>query len=91
MKKKAIIVAVGALIVCGLLVSTIALAGVGNNDKNGWQVNGPHYNLNIIAKDKHADVGDSSGHTMFVKDDGKTKIIMTQDPGGEFYVVDRNG
>lgn len=91
MKKKAIIVAVGALIVCGLLVSTIALAGVGNNDKNGWQVNGPHYNLNIIAKDKHADVGDSSGHTMFVKDDGKTKIIMTQDPDGEFYVVDRNG
>ena len=87
--KKLTIVAVGALIVCGLLVSTIALAGVENNDKNGWQVNGAHYNLNIIAKDRHADVGDSYGHTLFVKDDGKTQIYMTQ--GDEFKVLDRNG
>jgi hypothetical protein len=87
--KKLTIVAVGALIVCGLLVSTIALAGVENNDKNGWQVNGAHYNLNILAKDTHADVGDSDGHTMFVKDNGKTQIYMTQ--GDEFKVLDRNG
>jgi hypothetical protein len=87
--KKLTIVAVGALIVCGLLVSTIALAGVENNNKNGWQVNGAHYNLNIIGKDRHADVGDSDGHTMFVKEDGKTQIYMTQ--GDEFKVLDRNG
>jgi uncharacterized lipoprotein NlpE involved in copper resistance len=91
MKKKLIIVAVGALVVCGLLLSSGVFADVGNNDKNGFQVNGPHYNLNIIGVDKHGEVGDSSGHTMFVKLDGKTKIIMTQNESGVFDVVDRNG
>lgn len=86
MKKKLAIVAIGALVLSCLLMGSTALAGNGNDMPSGQ-----HYNLNIIAKDKHADVGDSSGHTMFVKDDGRTKIIMTQDDDGEFYVVDRNG
>ena len=90
MKKKLIIVAIGALVVCGLLLSSAVLAFGGNN-KDGFKVNGDHYNLNIIGKDKHADVGDSSGNTMFVKLDGKTRIYMTQDMDGEFKVVDRNG
>jgi len=92
MKKKLIIVAIGALVVCGLLLSSAVLAFGGNN-KDGFKVNGKHYNLNIIGvgNDNHGDVGDSSGHTMFVKLNGKTKIIMTQDPEGEFDVVDRNG
>jgi hypothetical protein len=89
--KKSIIVAIGALVVCSLLLSSGAFAGVGNNDKNGFQVNGKHYNLNIIGVDKHGEVGDSMGHTMFVKLDGKTRIYMTQDTDGEFKVVDRNG
>ena len=89
--KKTIIVAIGALVVAGLFLSSVVLAGVGNNPKNGFQVNGEHYNLNIIGKDKHADVGDSSGHTMFVKLDGKTRIYMTQNESGVFDVVDRNG
>ena len=92
MKKKLIIVAVGALVVCGLLLSSGALAGVEKNEKNGFQVNGPHYNLNIIGVDKgDKTVGDSSGHTMFVKLTGRTKIIMTQNESGVFDVVDRNG
>src|SRR5512136_3111375 len=55
-----------------------------------WQVNGPHYNLNIIGSKTAKDVGDSDGHTMFVRMDGKTRILMTQDGGG-FLVTDRNG
>ena len=91
MKKKLIIVAIGALVVCGLLLSSAVLAFGGNN-KDGFKVNGKHYNLNIIGVDKgDKPVGDSSGHTMFVKLNGKTKIIMTQDTDGEFKVVDRNG
>ena len=89
--KKTSIIAIGALVVAGLFLSSVVLAGVGNNDKNGFQVNGNHDTLNIIGKDKHAEVGDSSGNTMFVLENGKTKIIMTQDTDGEFKVVDRNG
>jgi hypothetical protein len=74
---------IAALILCTILVS----AGVGNS----IPVNGKHYNLNIIGVDKHGEVGDSNGHTMFVKLDGKTKIVMTQDPEGNFDVTDRNG
>ena len=90
--KNKYILAIGALVVvAGLFLSSVVLANVGNNDKNGFQVNGNHYNLNIIGKDKHADVGDSSGHTMFVLENGKTRIYMTQDDLGVFDVVDRNG
>ena len=89
--RKTSIIAIGALVVAGLFLSSVVLAGVGNNDKNGFQVNGKHYNLNIIGKDRHADVGDSSGHTMFVLENGRTKIIMTQNESGVFDVVDRNG
>ncbi len=70
----------------GLLAASASLAG-----GSKWQVNGPHYNLNIIGMEKHGTVGDSDGHTMFVKLDGKTKIVMTQSTGGSFQVTDRNG
>ena len=64
---------------------------VSSGNKGGWQVNGKHYNLNIIGAKNVGDVGDSSGHTMFVRLNGKTKILMTQDPTGTFDVVDRDG
>ena len=97
--KKTSIIAIGALVVAGLFLSSVVLAGngVGNNDKNGFQVNGKHYNLNIIGAKNASEVGnnkivgESMGHTMFVDLYGKTKIIMTQDPDGEFEVVDRSG
>ncbi len=80
MKKKLIIVAVGALVICGLLLSSGALAA------------GQHsYKLNIIGVDDKKNVGDSMGHTLFVKLDGKTRIIMTQAEDGVFQVTDRNG
>jgi hypothetical protein len=87
--KKTSIIAIGALVVAGLFLSSVVLANVGNNEKNGFQVNGKHYNLNIIGAKNVGDIGDSMGHTMFVDLYGKTKIIMTQ--GDEFKVVDRCG
>jgi hypothetical protein len=51
---------------------------------------GAHYNLNIIgvAKDKTADMTDTSRHTIFVPLEGKTAIKLAE---GEFQVLDGNG
>lgn len=82
---KKLCLGIAVLLAFGMMAS-VAVAGVGNQLPSG-----PHYNLNIIgAKDKN-DVGDSMGHTLFVKEEGKTKILMTQDPDGVFQVVDRDG
>ncbi len=85
MKEKTLI---GTILAMLLIAASIASAGVGNTLQG---VNGKHYNLNIIGVDKHGEVGNSMGHTLFVKLNGKTKIVMTQDPDGEFKVTDRNG
>jgi hypothetical protein len=85
MKKRLYALIIGAVIVTSLLMCSTAYAGVGSS----IPVNGQHYNLNIIGKEKHGDVGDSNGHTMFVKEYGRTQIYMTQ--GDEFKVLDRNG
>ena len=74
------------LALCLVMAASIFAAG-----GNGMPVNGKHYNLNIIGMDKHGTVGDSNGHTMFVKLDGRTKIVMTQAADGQFLVTDRNG
>lgn len=83
--KKALMVATTVLLALGMTAGAV-MAGIGNEMPSG-----PHYNLNIIAAPKDKDVGDSMGHTLFVLMNGHTKIYMTQDPGGQFYVVDRNG
>jgi hypothetical protein len=72
-----------------LLVLGFGLVSAGG--KAGDGVNGKHYNLNIIGAKNVGSIGDSMGHTMFVKLNGKTKVLMTQDPEGEFKVTDRNG
>lgn len=58
--------------------------------------NGPHYNLNIIGvpKVKTALMKDSGltgqyGHAIFVKEDGLSKIMLSQ--GLTFQVLDKNG
>ena len=86
--KKTSIIAIGALVVAGLFLSSVVLAGNGNDLPPG-----KHYNLNIIGAKNvgNVDNGNSMGHTLFVKLDKPTKIYMTQDPSGEFKVVDRNG
>jgi hypothetical protein len=53
--------------------------------------NGPHYNLNIIGvpKDKTADMTGNQGHRIFVKLEGKSKILLAE--GDDFQVLDANG
>ena len=70
-----------------------ALVGdaVATGVSNSLPVNGQHYNLNVIGAKNIGDVGNSQGHTMFVPLNGRTKILMTQAPDGEFQVTDRNG
>lgn len=78
------------------LQATAGPVGFAAKDTSGkssgnFQVNGPHYNLNIIGTNNVGDVGDSMGHTLFVPLNGRTKIMMTQAPDGQFVVTDRNG
>lgn len=87
MKTKLPIV-IGLLIVAAFFIPGVSAAA------DPLKINGEHYNLNIIGvktADQIKTVGDSMGHTMFVKLNGKTKILMTQDVGGVFQVVDRSG
>ena len=69
-------IAAVVLLVAAVVLASGASAGVGNS----IPVNGAHYNLNIIGAKNVGDIGDSKGHTLFVKLNGKTKITMTQDP-----------
>ena len=52
---------------------------------------GAHYNLNLIgvSKDKSADMTDNNGRRIFVKLEGKTKVMLGE--GETFNVVDANG
>jgi hypothetical protein len=63
-----------------------AYAGEGNGAPSG-----AHYNLNIIGvpKDKTADMTGDNGHRIFVRLDGKSKILLSE--GEEFNVLDANG
>jgi hypothetical protein len=72
-----------------LLVLSLAIpayAGEGNGAPSG-----AHYNLNIIGvpKDKTATMDDNNGHRIFVKLDGRSKVMLRE--GEEFRVVDANG
>jgi hypothetical protein len=79
-------------LVLALGLSTSATYGqTGNGAPNG-----PHYNLNIIGvpKPKTALMKDDGltgkyGHAIFVKEDGNSKILLTQ--GATFQVLDKNG
>jgi len=76
----------GMLALALAVAVTVSYAGVGNEMPSG-----PHYNLNIIGAKYEKDIGESMGHSLFVKLEGKTRILMTQAVDGEFVVVDRDG
>jgi hypothetical protein len=59
--------------------------------KGNGAPSGAHYNLNIIGvpRDKTADMDNNDGHRIFVKLDGKTKILLME--GEDFQVLDANG
>jgi hypothetical protein len=79
-------------LVLALGLSTSATYGqTGNGAPNG-----PHYDLNIIgvSKAKTALMKDDGltgqyGHAIFVKEDGSSKILLSQ--GATFQVLDKNG
>jgi hypothetical protein len=78
---------IAVFMIAALCVAANAVfAGQGNQMPSG-----PHYNLNIIGTKDKDNVGDSMGHTLFVKINGKTRIYMTQATDGQFEVTDRNG
>ena len=82
-------------LIIGLLI-VVAFIIPGVSAVSPFQVQGNHYNLNIIGTKSYdetlgKEVGDSMGHTLFVKLNGKSKITMTQADDGVFQVVDRNG
>ncbi|NIR52889.1 hypothetical protein GWO43_30175 [candidate division KSB1 bacterium] len=62
------------------------ITGLGNGAPSG-----AHYNLNIIGvpKDKSADMTGNNGHRIFVKLQGKTKILLYE--GEDYSVLDANG
>lgn len=66
--------------------STLAARTTGNGAPSG-----AHYNLNIIGvpKDKTADMTSGSGHRIFIKLSGNTKIWLKE--GDDFAVLDANG
>jgi hypothetical protein len=82
-------------VIIGTLIITMVV-GVASAIKTeeGEKLTGEHYNLNIIGvqNPKTADMTGSSGHTIFVKLEGKSKILLAEAPEGEsFLVLDRNG
>jgi hypothetical protein len=84
----AVILLAGSMVSCDDPAGpdTEALLALGRNA----DVNGPHYNLNLIGvpKEKSASMDDNNGHRIFVKLQGNTKIMLSEGP---FNVLDANG
>ena len=98
-------ISIGAMGVVGLaiLLALALIVGfmpqVSGATGNGAP-SGAHYNLNIIGmpKGKTADMSNTSGHSLFVKLDGKTSILLCESGVDTacanvdgFAVIDRNG
>lgn len=80
----------------GLVLALGLSTGATYGQTGNGAPNGPHYNLNIIGvpKAKTALMKDDGltgqyGHAIFVKEDGNSKILLTQ--GATFQVLDKNG
>jgi hypothetical protein len=76
------------------LVMVVALVGIATPAMAATDMNGGHYNLNVIGvtKDKNPDAlgwTNENRHTIFVPLDKKVNIYMTQ--GDDFAVLDADG
>lgn len=83
-----------SLIVEILILTMVVGVASAITTKDGTKLTGAHYNLNIIGvqNPKTADMTGTSGHTIFVNLEGKSKISLAEAPEGEsFLVLDRNG
>ncbi len=73
----------GLLGFCLILTTHTAYAAGAGNTGGGC------YNMNIIAlKSKSADMSGTNGHSLFVVQNGNTKILLQEGP---FNIIDRNG
>lgn len=74
-----------------LMVSGMPMGAFAGVDKTGnGAPSGAHYNLNIIGtNDKDAAMDGNNGHRIFVKLDGKSKVMLQE--GDTFQVLDANG
>ncbi len=72
-----------------LLTLSLTLASFNIYAGNGAP-SGSHYQLNIIGvpKAKSADMDNNNGRRIFVKEEGKTRILLGE---GDFAVLDANG
>jgi hypothetical protein len=79
-----------ALVLTLMLAAALPVAADNPVTGNGAP-SGPHYNLNLIGvpKDKTADMDGNNGHRIFVKLEGKSKILLYE--GDNFQVLDANG
>jgi len=83
-----------SLIIEILILTIVVNIASAITTEDGTKLTGAHYNLNIIGvqNPKTADMTGTSGHTIFVALDGKSKIKLAEAPEGEsFLVLDRNG
>jgi hypothetical protein len=89
MKRYTWILVLGLLVALAIGQSSVAF-GAQAETGNGAP-SGAHYNLNLIGvpKAKTADMDNNSGHRIFVKLEGNTKIKLAE--GDTFQVLDANG
>ena len=76
-------------LITGILILTVVVgAASAITTEDGTKLTGQHYNLNIIGvqNPKTADMTGSSGHTIFVNLEGKSKIKLAEAPEGESFL-----
>lgn len=72
-----------------LAVSFVSLYSVNLYAEGAGNTGGQCYNLQMIAlKSKTADMTNTNGHSIFIAQNAKTKILLSEGP---FDVIDRNG
>lgn len=76
--------------ICLSILLCLAMAVPADAGQGNGAPSGPHYNLNIIGvpKEKSPDMDGNSGHRIFVKLVGNTRIYLSE---GEYGVLDANG
>jgi hypothetical protein len=89
MRSKSLTIGCAILCVAALAVVSVTPNKAKSASTGNGSISGPHYNLNLIGVKSDKQVGDSNGHTIFVKLFGQTKIMLS--PGEEFDVLDHNG
>jgi hypothetical protein len=78
------------LILVSLIATMTATALAKPVDNGNGAPSGAHFNLNLIgmSKEKVGEMDSNNGHRIFVKQQGKTRILLQE---GNFAVIDADG